>query len=123
MYFLNSSPVGPPGFTAILASDSRTPASANALPISVVSLATIASAVPAGTKKPLHNCEFTSGNPASAMLGTSGSSGERSDPVTAKARILPLVTSGIDSSPNTEATSRPDSFTVGANAEDSKPSR
>jgi hypothetical protein len=34
------------------------------------------------------------------MLGTSGSSEERSDPVTARARILPPCTSGIVGGPS-----------------------
>src|SRR5674476_1355068 len=34
------------------------------------------------------------------MLGTSGSSGERSEPVTAKARVLPPFTSGIAGGPS-----------------------
>src|SRR5262249_14966876 len=83
--FLNSSPVGPPGFTAICLSPSCTPGSASALPSSIVSLFTIGAGVPAGRKKPLQRCVSTSGNPASAILGTSGSSGERSEPVTASA--------------------------------------
>ena len=34
------------------------------------------------------------------MLGTSGSSGERSEPVTASARVLPPLTSGIAGGPS-----------------------
>src|ERR1035437_5996011 len=34
------------------------------------------------------------------MLGTSGSSGERSEPVTANARVLPPFTSGIAGGPS-----------------------
>src|ERR1041385_4416481 len=69
--FLNSSPVGPPGGGA-----------------------------PAGTKKPLHRCVLTSGKPVSVMLGTSGNSGERAEPVTASARVLPPCTNGIAGGPS-----------------------
>src|SRR6476619_830602 len=87
--FLKSFPVGAPGLTAIFCNPSRTAGSASDLPNSAVSLSTIGPGVPAGTKKPLQSWVSTSGNPASAMLGTLGNSGERSEPVTARARILP----------------------------------
>ena len=51
--------------------------------------------VPAGTKKPLHNPTTTSGTPASAMVGTSGSSRVRFAPVTASARSLPACTCAV----------------------------
>src|SRR5256885_3095211 len=49
---------------------------------------------------PLHSLVFTSGKPASAMLGTSGNSGERSDPVNASARTLPSLICGIAGGPS-----------------------
>src|SRR6185437_5992461 len=98
--FLKASPVGPPGFTAIAASRSLTRLSDSALVSASSSFLTIGAGVPAGAKNPLQSLVFTAGNPDSAMLGTSGNSGERSEPVTASARALPPFTSGIAGGPS-----------------------
>src|SRR6516164_4700352 len=58
------------------------------------SLAVITGGVAIGAKMPLQPCISTLGKPASAMLGTSGSSAKRSAPVTASALTLPALTWG-----------------------------
>ena len=55
----------------------------------------VPSCVAAGTNNPLHSPVFTPAKPTSFMLGTSGNSAERSEPVTASARTLPPFTSGM----------------------------
>ena len=50
--------------------------------------------VPAGTATAVQVAPSTSGNPASAMVGISGSVGERCLPVTASARNCPAWISG-----------------------------
>ena len=69
--------------------DRRSPCAA-----SLRSFFTIGAGVAACTKRPLHNPVFTSARPASAMLGTSGNSAERTAPVTASAFTCPPFTSG-----------------------------
>jgi len=58
-------------------------------------LATIAGGVPAGAKKPYHVEMSKPGNPASANVGNSGTSGERCAVVTASAFNLPAFTCAI----------------------------
>src|SRR5262245_52026638 len=90
----------PPGVTAISRSLSDTPGSVIALRKAASSLAAIAGGVFAGVKKPDHSLVLTSAKPASAMLGTFGSCGERSEPVTASARTLPELICGIAGGPS-----------------------
>src|SRR3954462_12389127 len=49
---------------------------------------------------PLHSAVFTSGSPASDILDTSGSSAERTEPVTASAFTWPPLTSGTVGGPS-----------------------
>ena len=71
--------------------------SASAALASALTLATIAAGVVAGTITPVQLVIVSCGNPSSAVVGTSGSSGWRSLLVTASARSLPLFTCGSDS--------------------------
>src|SRR5262249_36610172 len=103
IFFRNSSPGPPPGLTAMALSFSRTPGSASARRASLPSLLAIAGGVPATTNIPLKRPIFPSGWPVPPILGTSGSSEERSDPVTASARILPPCTSGMVGGPSAMA--------------------
>src|SRR5580693_8852017 len=64
------------------------------LTIMSCSLATMSFGVPAGATTAVQVAPTTSGKPASAMVGTSGSVGARSLPVTASARKPPLLISG-----------------------------
>src|SRR5262245_17338374 len=98
--FLKSLPVGPAGLTAIFCRPSWTAGAASASANSVVNLSTIGPGVPTGKKNPLQSWVSTSGNPDSAILGTSVSSDERSEPVTARARILPALTNGMAGGPS-----------------------
>src|SRR5262245_9692243 len=96
----NSADEVPPGVTAMALSLLDTSGSVIALRSAASSLATIGAGVLAPTKKPLHSLVLTSGKPASAMLGTSGSSSDRLSPVTAIALTLPALIIGIAGGPS-----------------------
>src|SRR5215470_4936698 len=96
----NSSEGPPPGLTAMALSFADTSGSLMARWSAASSFLAIAGGVAAAAKKPLHSLVLTSGKPASAMLGTSGSSAERSAPVTAIPRTLPLLIIGTDGGPS-----------------------
>jgi len=70
-------------------------ASASALPTASDSLAITGAGVPLGAKSPNHPLKSKSGRfSASATVGTSGSSGERTFEVTASARSRPSFRNG-----------------------------
>jgi hypothetical protein len=62
--------------------------------ISALSLATMSGGVPAGTITPNQVVRSNPGSPDSAMVGSSGTAGERASVVTASARSLPALTLG-----------------------------
>ena len=76
-----------PGRTPILANFSFTSALCRAVAISVSHRLAISGEMPAGVEKPNQLVVTTPGNPASRKVGTSGSDGERSSSLTAKARM------------------------------------
>src|SRR5688572_27638158 len=95
----NSAEDVPPGVIAIALSFPATSGWVIALRSAASSLSTIGFGVLAPMKKPLHNLVLTSGNPDSAMLGTSGNSSERLSPVTAIAFTLPARIIGMAGGP------------------------
>ncbi len=68
----------------------------SALAISACSSATTSFGVPAGANTPYHVDISSPGKPASASVGTSGSSGERLGVITASGRSLPPLIWPID---------------------------
>ena len=78
-----------------LTNRSRTSGALNALRASAFSQSMAARGVPAGASRPNHGPPYTSGTPASAMVGTSGSTSTRFSAATASARTLPSAICAI----------------------------
>src|SRR5262249_46319537 len=72
----------------------RTSLVCSAVRKALLSVSTVPLGVRAGTKIPNHSANSSAGYPASATVGTSGSSGLRCAPVVASARSVPARTCG-----------------------------
>src|SRR5690606_21553562 len=92
MNWAKSTALEPTAVRPSLASLSRVSGRASAFCTISCSLATTSGGVPAGRKKPFHSATSKSAMPASATVGTSGSSGMRRAEETASALSLPPVT-------------------------------
>src|SRR5687768_6630923 len=82
--------------TPAVASRSTTSGSARMRTTSALSLPTISGGVFAVVNKPCQSSTEKPGIPASEIVGTAGSAGDRLGAVTASARSFPAFTNGID---------------------------
>src|SRR6188472_3235371 len=85
IYALNASGVLPTGSAPALVNTVLTSADSSARRSSLLRCMTIARGVPAGASTPVHDVDSAPGNPASAMVGTSGATDTRVAVVTASA--------------------------------------
>src|SRR4029077_19798309 len=94
MVAANSSGVPPAGSSPILANFSLNASDASALLIAALSLSTIGRRMPAGAITPVQVGARYPGTPASAIVGSSGTAGERASPLSPSARTLPSRAEG-----------------------------
>ena len=84
----------PPGSIPCAASLARVSGSARKRIVAALSFSITSAGVPAGTINAYHDTASNFGTPCSAIVGSSGKSGERFWLATPSARSLPLLTKG-----------------------------